>query len=222
MFDENKGVLILFSVIFDMDGTLLDTQKICIDAWNVAGENQGFKNMGSEIPNVCGMNKAGWTRYLNEHYPTLDADRFNSEMRQYVVDNQVVSFKKGGKELLDFLKDNNIKIGLASGSSHETIDHHLAEVHATDYFCALTGGSDVKHGKPAPDIFLYAAEKMGVAAQDCFVFEDSSNGALAAYAAGMKCIGIPDVAPFTSKAQAVLFKELDSMDEAIEILKEYL
>ncbi len=212
----------LFSVIFDMDGTLLDTQKISIAAWDLAGANQGFKNMGKEIPNVCGMNKAGWTKYLKDNFPTLDVDRFNDEMRQYVVNNQVVRLKKGGRELLDFLRANNIKIGLASGSSHESINHHLNEVNATDYFCALAGGGDVKNGKPAPDIFLYAAELMGVAPESCFVFEDSSNGALAANAAGMKCIGIPDIAPFTSKAQAVLFKELGSMDEAIELLKTYL
>ncbi len=212
----------MFSVIFDMDGTLLDTQKIAIPAWEYAGRNQGVCGMGGDIVNVCGMNKKGWTDYIIEHYPTIDTDKFNSEMRQYIVENQVCNLKKGGKELLDFLKENNIKIGLASGSSHESIDHHLAEAGIADYFSALVGGGDVINGKPEPDIFLLAAKLMGVNPSDCFVFEDSSNGILSGYSAGMKCIGIPDIAPFTKEAENCLFKKLTCMDEAIEILKEYI
>lgn len=212
----------MFSVIFDMDGTLLDTQKICIPAWDWAGERQGIKNMGSCVPDVCGCNIIGWSKYLRDNYPTLDVDRFNKEMRQYIIDNMVVKYKTGGEELLKFLKDNGVKIALASGSSHESIDHHLKEVGGTHFFDVTVGGVDVEKGKPAPDIFLLAAEKLGVDPVTCFVIEDSGNGIKAGYAAGMKCIGIPDVAPFKEEVKPLMIAELASMLDAIELFKKYL
>ncbi len=212
----------MFSVIFDMDGTLLDTQRICLTAWEKSGLNQGFKGMGEHVAKVCGMNIVGWTKYLNDNFPTLDADKFNKEMRQYVVDNQVVRFKRGAEELIRFLKENNIKIGLASGSSRESVDHHLRELDAEKYFDVTLSGYEVKNGKPAPDIFLECARLMGVEPRDCFVFEDSPNGVRAGIAAGMRCIGIPDIADFSEEIKGMLFAELSSLDEAVDILKKYL
>ncbi len=211
----------MISVIFDMDGTLLDTQQICIPAWEKAGQNQGFIGIGNDIPNVCGMNIIGWTAYLNKKYPTLNADKFNKEMREYIVANQVVKYREGAAELLDFLKQSGIKIGLASGSSRPSVMHHLNEVGATDYFCAITAGTEVDNGKPAPDIFLLTAEKMGVKPYDCIVFEDSANGVRAAAAAGMRCIGFPDIAPLND-VHDLLFDEVDNLENAIDILKELI
>ncbi len=212
----------MFSVIFDMDGTLLDTQRICIPAWDYAGELQGFKNLGSHIPNVCGMNQNGWSNYLKTNFPTLDTDVFTQDARQYILDNGRVEYKKGAQELIAFLKQNNIKIGLASGSSRNSVEHHLNEVNATDVFDAVVAGNEVKNGKPAPDVFLLTAEKMGVNPKDCFIFEDSENGIKAGCAAGMKCIGIPDVVDFSSEVKALMFAHLEDLSKAIEILKPYL
>ncbi len=212
----------MFSVIFDMDGTLLDTQRICIPAWEYAGLNQGIKGVGDAIPKVCGMNQIGWSGYLKEHYPTLQIDKFITEMKQYIIDNLVVKFMSGAEELLKFLKANNIKIGLASGSSRLSVMHHLNEVSAVDYFDAIVGGDEVTNGKPAPDIFLLTAKRLGADPKDCFVFEDASNGIKAGHNAGMRCIGVEDVAPFDSESQAIMFAKLNRLDEAIPILSKLL
>lgn len=211
-----------FSVIFDMDGTLLDTQRICVPAWEYAGRLQGIVGMGNHVSNVCGMNEAGWMRYLHKNFPTLDVDTFNIAKKDYINKNGIVKFKAGAKELLDFLKANNIKIGLASGTSRKSIDHHLAEVNITGFFDAISGSYDVQNGKPAPDVFLLTANRMGVSSEDCFVFEDSPNGILAARAAGMKCIGVPDVVDFSDDVKKLLFAELQRIDEAIPMFKKYL
>lgn len=221
MFTVIKGDK-MFSVIFDMDGTLLDTQKIFIPAWEYAGLNQGIKGVGNDIQNVCGMNKAGWTEYLNSHYPTMDTDKFNSEMRQYVTDNLVVKFMAGAEALLKYLKQKGIKIALASGSSMESVKHHLKEVSATEYFDAIVSGEEVENGKPAPDIFLLTAKRLGVAPKDCFVFEDSANGIRSAYGAGMKCIGIPDIVDFPDEVNKLLFAKLKRLDEAIAVFDEII
>jgi HAD superfamily hydrolase (TIGR01509 family) len=168
----------MFSVILDMDGTLLDTQQICIPAWDYAGELQGFSDMGRCIPDVCGANREGWSKYLSDNFKGLDVYRFNKEMREYIIKNLVVRFKPGAEELLKFLRENHIKTALASGSSRESIMHHLREVDAVDSFDVILGGQDVKMGKPAPDIFLLAAGKMGVSPSDCFVcFSSGVNSA---------------------------------------------
>ncbi len=212
----------MFSVIFDMDGTLLDTQRICIPAWDYAGEKQGLKNMGEHIPAVCGMNNLGSDNYLKTNFPTIDVVLFKSDARDYILRHGTVEFKKGAKELLDFLKQNNIKIGLASGSSRNSVEHHLTEVGVLDMFDATVGGPEVENGKPAPDIFLLTAEKMGVEPKDCFVFEDSANGIKAGYQAGMKCIGIPDIAQFDSETKSLMFTELENLSQSIVIFEKLL
>lgn len=212
----------MFSVIFDMDGTLTDTQRVCMDAWDHAGELQGFKNAGESIRYVLGMNKEGWEAYLAEHYEGIDLLAFDKAMREYIINSGAPELKKGTKEILDFLKQNGVKMAVASGSDRYEIDWKLGETGILLYFDALAGGEEVEHCKPAPDVFLLAAERLGVEPTNCFVFEDSSLGIKAGYAAGMKPIGVADVAPFTDEAKAIMFKELNSLDEAIPILKEYL
>lgn len=209
----------MFSVIFDMDGTLLDTQRICIPSWEYAGNKQGIKGMGACIPEVCGMNELGWTAYLEDHFKTLDIDVFKKDNRDYIAQHGKVRYMKGAVELIEFLRDNNIRLAIASGSSRESIVHHLTEVNAVDVFEAIVSGKEVEHGKPAPDIFLLTAEKLGVNPEDCFVFEDSANGIKAAYAAGMKCIGVPDIVPFSDDTKNLMFAEITCLSEAIGILK---
>lgn len=212
----------MFSVIFDMDGTLLDTQRICIPAWEYAGRLQGVVGLGEHVPRVCGMNGEGSNRYLRENFPKIDVDIFKADMREYINRNGVVRYKKGAKELLDYLRNKCIKIALASGTSTPSVMHHLKEVDATKYFSAIVCGNDVKNGKPAPDVFLKAAEKIGATPEECFVVEDSANGVVAAYRAGMKCIGIPDIVDFEKEIEQLMFAKCESMTEALDIFKKML
>lgn len=212
----------MFSVIFDMDGTLLDTQRICIPAFEYAGRLQGIEGLGAHVVNTCGMNEQGWTDYVAEQFPSLEMNRFKREMRQYIIDNIMPAYKKGGKELMAFLERNGVKMGLASGSSHTSIEHHFAIVGGYEKFSAVVGGADVQNGKPAPDIFLLTAEKMGVDPETCFVIEDSANGIKAGKAAGMQCIGVEDIAPFDRETKALLTAQFTSLDEAIPFFAQYL
>ena len=212
----------MFNVIFDMDGTLTDTQSVCIHAWDYAGELQGFKNAGESIRYVCGMNKEGWEAYLAEHYEGIDLLKFDKDMRQFIIDSGKPDLKKGAVELLEFLKQNGVRMAVASGSQVYEIEWKLGDTGIIHYFDVFAGGDEVERGKPAPDVYLLAAERLGVSPKDCFVFEDASFGVKSAVAAGMKCFGIADVVPFTDEAKEIIFKQLDSLDEAIPILKEYL
>ncbi len=207
----------MFSVIFDMDGTLLDTQRICIPAWEYGGKMQGIENLGAVAHKIFGTNVAGSNAFLRENFPHLDIEKFRKDSRGYIEKNLKVEFKKGAKELLDYLKNRGIKIGLASGTSRPSVEHHLNEVGIFDYFDACVCGLEVENGKPAPDIFLLTAEKMGVNPKECFVFEDSKNGIIAGCKAGMKCIGVEDVVPFDNETQKLMFRQLEDLSQAIQI-----
>lgn len=212
----------MISVIFDMDGTLLDTSRIWVTAWDEIGRKQNIEGMGCHIKNVCGMNEVGWLKYLSDNFPTLDVDKFYDDVHRYMVENLVVRYMPGAKDILDYLKTKGVKMALASGSSRKTVDHHLKEVGADGYFDATVCSEDVKNGKPAPDVFLLAAEKLGVDPKDCFVFEDAVNGIKAANAAGMRCIAIPDIVDYNEETQKLLYAKLNRIDEGIKILKRFL
>lgn len=212
----------MFSAIFDMDGTLLDTQRSAVCAWDYAGERQGIDNIGGLIPAVCGMGEQGWSKYVKEHCPELDYDKFYEDIHYYYNKIRVIKPMKGMFELLDFLKENKVKMAVASGSSTKSVISNMKEVKAEHYFDVMVGSELVPNGKPDPDIFLLAAEKLGAAPSECIVFEDANNGVKAGCAAGMRVIGIADVAPFTEPNRQQLFCELSSLDEAIDILKKLL
>ena len=208
----------MISVIFDMDGTLLDTQRICIPAWEYAGRCQGFEGAGEHIYNVCGMNNQGSNQYIKDNFPNVDPEKFKEDERAYITQYGVVEYKKGAKELLEFLKEAGVKIALATGTSRPSVMHHLKAVDAEKYFDAIVCGGDVTNGKPAPDIFLLAAEKIGAEPRDCIVLEDSTNGVKAAVAAGMRCIGIPDIMPFAENIKALMFSHCRNLTEAMKII----
>lgn len=211
-----------FCVIFDMDGTLLDTQRIYVEAWDVAGKHQGLPNLGRHIALVCGMNEIGWGNFLKERYPTMDLPTFKQEVVDYVVAHLEVKFMPGALKTLDFLKQAGVPIAVASGTDTPTVRAHMEKLNAAHYFDAFIGGEQVKNGKPAPDIFLKAAEVLDFAPEACFVVEDSANGIRAGYAAGMRCIGIPDLAIFDEDVQKMLFAKVTRLDETIPFFEEEL
>lgn len=209
----------MISVIFDMDGTLLDTQQTYIPAWEYAGNLQGIEGVGRCVPHICGMNEEGWTKYLGDKYETLDVVAFKRNVNKYFAEHIEIRFKKGALELIDFLKRNNVKIAVASGTEKETIVKYLSKLDALDSFDAIVGGEEVENGKPAPDVFLLTCEKLGTRPEECVIFEDSPNGVRAAKNAGIKCIGIPDIAEFSPEIKEMLYAELPSFLESIEIFE---
>ena len=209
----------MYGVIFDLDGTLLDTQRIYIPAWEYAGEKQGFKNCGDHIKYVLGTNEESWSQYLADKFVGMDVPAFKADATLYIKENIKIRFKKGAKEFVEYLRQKGIPFAIGSGGNTQVIRKYLEILGVSDWFEHIVGGDQVQNSKPAPDTFLLAAKKMGIPPENCFVFEDSDNGALSAFKGGIKCIGIPDIAPFSEFTKRKLYRELNSMDEAIEIFK---
>ncbi len=212
----------MFGVVFDMDGTLLDTQKVFEPAFDYAAQLQNIRLQPNCLIDVCGMNDVGRWEYMHKNYPAIDTEKFDKDIFEYADKHRVVKYKKGALELLEFLEENGVKTAVASGSCTKDVVNNLSKLNATKYFDVLIGGEQVENCKPSPDIYLLAAERLGVKPCDCFAFEDSPNGIRAASSARMKCFGIADVSPFDDEIKKVMYKELYSLDEAIEIFKRYI
>ena len=124
--------------------------------------------------------------------------------------------KPGIHEILKWLKENNFRIAVASSSPRPLIERNLKMTDTFQYIDVCCSGTEVKHGKPAPDLFLHAAEKIGLPAEECYIFEDAYNGIRAAYAAGGKPIMVPDTQEpddeMKEKAHAICTTLLDALD----------
>ena len=210
----------MYSVIFDMDGTLIDTQRVYVDAWEISGRKQGLEGLGSLVKYVCGMKHEDSIRFAKSNYPTLDTERFFADYMPYAQENKNVSLLPGVIELFEYLKGKGVRMAIASSSPMHEIVENVESLGIAKYFSALVSGDDVKRGKPAPDIFLLAAEKLGTPPEKCYVFEDSPNGIRAGYDAGMRCFGVPNVAIFNDEIKSISFGIIDSIDLAIKIFEE--
>ncbi len=185
------------TVVFDMDGVLFDTERLCMDCWvQVAGE-MGISDMREVFPRCIGLNGTDTKALILSHY----GDDFPYEkylektsvlFRKDIVENGM-PVKAGVKELLDFLREQGWSIGLASSTRYESVMRQLQRAGIAEYFSVVVGGDMVEHSKPQPDIYLIACEKLGANPGETFAIEDSPNGVRAAHAAGMKPLMVPDM-----------------------------
>jgi len=183
------------AVIFDFDGLIYDTET---NEYNVL--NEIFQEHGSELPlSVWGKvigTQAGFDAlaYLEEQIgkkidhdklTKLRRERFNERMKNEGA-------LPGVEEYLSAAKKAGLKIGLASSSTYDWVSNHLKNLCLFDYFECIRTSDDVEKVKPDPALYLEAAKCLGVSPEECLVFEDSANGALAAKRAGMYCVIIPN------------------------------
>ena len=181
--------------IFDMDGLLFDTERLYKESWEVmAGQFGQVHN--PEFPTaVAGTSGTGMVAVVRKYYPEVDSQAFIQGCMDRVAGIIRVSVpeKPWAREILTFFRDRNIPAAVASSSARELIENNLRLTGLTDCFAAVVSGQEVARSKPEPDIFLLAAEKIGVPPEECYVFEDGINGARAGVAAGCATVMIPDL-----------------------------
>jgi beta-phosphoglucomutase family hydrolase len=207
----------LRAVIFDMDGVIIDSEPIYLRAGNEVFRYLGLDVSEEEHHSYVGISsKDMWSHIGNKYKIDLSTEELvEMEMKSYI--DYLLSRKDekpipGVVELIEDLYKNNINLALASSSSIKSIKIVLDMFNLDKFFKTVVSGYEVENGKPAPDIFLYAAKRVGVQPEDCIVIEDSENGIEAAKSAGMKCIGFKNV---NSGKQ-----DLSSADMVIDSLSE--
>ena len=183
------------AVIFDMDGTLVDSmwmwEQIDIDY---------LARFGLELPSdlqecIEGMSFRETAVYIKERFNIPeDIDTMMATWNDMAFEfyRTKVDFKPGAREFLQLLRKRGIKVGMATSNSMELVDVVLDHLDAHGYFDEIHTSSEVKHGKPFPDIYLLVAEKLGAEAGRCLVFEDILPGIWAGRAARMKVCAVYD------------------------------
>lgn len=180
--------------IFDMDGLLFDTERLYRESWQEIAVQFGLTPDPQFPWAVAGTSGEGMQEVVRQYYPQVDAQAFIARVvaRVESMVEQHVPQKPGMREILEYLRNKQAKIAVASSSSQKTILHNLQKAQAESYFDAVVSGEQVENGKPAPDIFLAAAAKIGLAPQECYVLEDGVNGARAGIAAGCTTVMVPE------------------------------
>ena len=200
------------AVLFDMDGLMFDSERLILRAWQRAMADFGYAASEQVFLASVGTTVESTNQLLRAAYgPDFPLEATNHRTDEYVwqeVEQRGAPLKPGLLALLDYLEAHGVPKAVASSSRRAAIDRLLASVGLTERFAATAAGDEVTQGKPAPDIFLLAAQRLGVEPAQCLVLEDSNPGVRAARAAGMAVIVVPDLKPpaddVASLAAAVL------------------
>jgi HAD superfamily hydrolase (TIGR01509 family) len=184
------------AVVFDMDGLMLDTEVIFRSIWQKSAEDMGHVISDELFLTFIGSKDVDCELRLRELWGEYSVETFRGRLefhwRQYIAGNSI-PLKPGLIEMLDYLDSLGLKKAVATSSKRESAVIKLGPLVAR--FDTLVTGDDVQRGKPAPDIFLLAAERLGVTSSECLALEDSYAGVEAATAASMYTIMVPDLLP---------------------------
>ena len=211
------------AVIFDMDGLMFDTERLWDTLWEPT-----CRALGLEMPQdleaffTGGRGLAGVK--LNEHiqkfFPQADPQVIVEKIWELAEQRfaQGVPCKPGLAELLETLEEKKLPRIVASSSPRALIQKNLETTGMARYFDQVVCGADVRHSKPAPDIFLEAARRLGVDIRDCLVLEDSFNGVRAGHAAGAVTVMVPDIAQPDEEIRALYNRCCKDLFEVRQLL----
>jgi len=212
------------AAIFDMDGLLLDTERVCKRIFQEACEAQKVEFLEDVYLSIIGCNAAGIEKILREGYgPSLDYPALHDEWRERynaVVKHQAIPVKEGVIELLQWLKAHDIPTAVATSTQKDVAETKLRLSGLDQYFDSLSTGCEVTHGKPHPEIYLLAAQRLGVKPELCLAFEDSNNGTRAAVAANMITYQIPDLVQPCAEVKTLGHTISPSLSDVLNRLKE--
>jgi HAD superfamily hydrolase (TIGR01509 family) len=182
------------AVIFDCDGTLVDSEPLAGRAWKATVAPYGYEVTDADLEACMGIPYPRTHAYLSTRAALPDAAALWPELRRELfslIDAELVPFPDAVRAAAE-LCERGVRLAVASSSPRERLDRTLARAGLS--FAVTVAGDEVEHGKPAPDMFLAAAERLRVAPERCVVVEDSGPGVSAGRAAGMPTLGVRRVA----------------------------
>lgn len=211
------------AVVFDMDGVLFDTERICMESWIAVAAEDGLPDMDKIFPLCIGGNANDSRRIVLEAYgQDFDYAAFREKASVWFwnyIGKNGLPIMAGVREILAWLKENNRMIGLASSTKRSSVVSHLEQAGIRDYFQAIVTGDMVEHSKPLPDIYLIACRELGVEPCEAYAIEDSPNGIRSAHAAGMCPLMVPDMLQPDREMERLSHRIFKNLTEVLEFMK---
>lgn len=207
------------AVIFDMDGLLLDTEKLLVRFWVQAANEAGFPMEREHALAIRSLHRKFAVPYFRGLFGgEFDYVKIRSRrmelMNEYLSENPL-ELKRGAKELLAFLNENGIPAAIATATDIERTRDYLTRVGIFGCFDRIVCATMVEEGKPKPDIYIYAAKELGLEPRECMALEDSPNGVRSAASAGCITVMVPDLTPPDEELSALAYASVSSLEEVI-------
>ena len=225
----NKVFYIIYKMIklciFDMDGLLIDSERyMWTVSMDIATKEQGYVMTDEFHSMFMGKSRENTIKMCKEHFgPGFDAERMferSDELNQDIIKNNKVPLMNGVLPLLQYLKENNIKMCVGTSSVRKVVEQILTNLKIIDYFDVLVCGDEVINGKPNPEIYIKCLERFNVKKEEAVILEDGDSGGQAAIAAGVRLVLVPDLAYVGDEVKSKAYKVLDNIADMIEIVKE--
>jgi len=213
------------AVIWDMDGLLLDSERISHNSWLSACASLEVEIHEDVFRSIIGLNRQTSRKTLEEQIGSIvDLERLiytANEIYQERI-SQGVPLKPGARECIEWLHQNDVPQSVATSTQQALAKKKLGHHALVEFFHSVVGGDQVERGKPNPEIFITAARRMEVDPSDCIIFEDSRHGIAAASASGARPILVPDLAIHDDESKVHAWEIWDSLEQGPEKFAKWL
>ena len=210
-------------IIFDMDGLMINTEKLLQRFWCEAANEFGYPMKPEHSLKIRSLSAKLAEPMLKQLVsPEFDYQKVRKrrmELMNAYIREHGVEEKEGLKELLSYLKEEKYDMAVATATDYARTKLYLSSIGVFSYFSQVICGDMVKNGKPKPDIYQLAVQKLGYEPGECVALEDSPNGILAAYRAGVLPIMVPDLDQPEEKTRQIAFQIVNNLKEVIPILE---
>ena len=210
-------------VIFDLDGLLLDTEKLYQRFWIEAAAKCGYKMTKEQSLQLRSLDKELAKELLSEWFGKDFSYQKTKDIRVKLmneyIDQNGIEAKKGAKELAEYLREKSYKTAIATATNYERANCHLKLAGIRQYFDNVICASSVEHGKPFPDVYLYACRQLQLEPCECLALEDSPNGIKSAYSAGCVTVCVPDNGDIDEGINPLINYHVKSLNDVVEIIE---
>lgn len=207
------------TIIFDMDGTLIDTEYAWHLSWLKCNEVYGLNLDENILLSFIGMPKQNFDLIakdiFREETDLEELRRFRNNFYHEYVQTHGIYLKDGVNRLLEYLKNKGYKLAVCTSTEEDRAKKLLQDFNIYHFFDVITYGNEVKIGKPDPTIYKLTMQKLHKQNNECLVFEDSAFGILSATGAGIKTCFVKDINDIDDSIRKTLYKEYHTIDDAI-------